>query len=99
MRTIFSDFMDRNYKKIKLSEELTKLINQHQKASVALLKRYNSEHKLEHPVVEYSRHIFTDGSDEEVLSFMNGVLTNLTLKATVIKTTKSAVYEQSLEGV
>lgn len=80
MCIILKDFIERNYKKLKLSEELTQLTSRHQKASNTLIMHYGMEQVLQHPLVEYARYVLLRGSEDEKMKFVQGIVTMIVVK-------------------
>jgi site-specific DNA recombinase len=80
MYIILKEFIEINYKKLKLSDELNKLINQHRETASMLMKHYDIQRDLEHPIIEFARYVLTKGSDEEKLHLVSGVESKITLK-------------------
>lgn len=76
---ILKDFLDTNYKKLRLSESLTKLTEQHSEASNILITRYNLDQSLAAPIVEYGQYVLTKGSDEEKRNMLLGIENTLIL--------------------
>ncbi len=79
MCMILKDFLDTNYKKLRLSESLTKLTEQHSEASNILITRYNLDQSLAAPIVEYGQYVLTKGSDEEKRNMLLGIENTLIL--------------------
>lgn len=77
-------FIELNYKKLKLSEELNNVVAQHREAFNLLMKHYEIERQLEHPLVEYARYVLTRGSDEEKKNLVAGIIDKMLVKNEVI---------------
>lgn len=80
MCLILKEFVELNYKRLKLTDELSKSIAQHREASSTLMAHYDIERELEHPIVEYARYVLTKGSDEEKLNLVSGFESQLVIK-------------------
>lgn len=80
MFAILKEFIELNYKKLKLSDELTKLIVQHREAANSLMKHYDIQQDLEDPLVEFGRYVLVKGTDEEKSHLICGIESELTLK-------------------
>lgn len=64
MQLLLKEFVEQNYKKLKLSDKFSKAVKQHQEAPNILMAHYHMKHKLEHTAVEYTRCVIVKGSDE-----------------------------------
>lgn len=80
MCIVLKDFIELNYRRLKLSEELSALIKQHREAASTLMKHYNIQRELAHPLVEFTRYVLTKGTDEERLHLIGGIESKLILK-------------------
>lgn len=80
MCAILKEFIELNYKKLKLTEGLTKLITQHREAASTLMAHYDIQRELEHPLVEFARYVLIKGADEEKLRLICGIESELALK-------------------
>lgn len=80
MCAILEEFIKLNYKKLKLSDELSRLIAQHHEAARTLMAHYDIQRELEHPLVEFARYVLIKGADEEKLRLICGIESELALK-------------------
>lgn len=80
MCLILKEFIELNYKRLKLTDELSKSIAQHREATGMLMAHYDMQRELEHPIIEYARYVLTKGSDEEKANLVSGITSQLTLK-------------------
>lgn len=80
MFAILKEFIELNYKKLKLSDELNKLIAQHREAANTFMKHYDIQQNLEHPLVEFGRYVLAKGTDEEKSHLIYGIESELILK-------------------
>lgn len=80
MCAILEEFIKLNYKKLKLSDELSRLIAQHHEAASTLMAHYDIQRELEHPLVEFARYVLIKGADEEKLRLICGIESELALK-------------------
>lgn len=85
MCLMLKEFVELNYKKLRLADDLTKTIAQHREASSTLMAHYDIERELEHPIVEYARYVLTRGSDDENRELVGGIKNELVIKNESIK--------------
>lgn len=85
MCLMLKDFVELNYKKLVLTEELGTIVTQHNEASNTLLMHYDISRKLETPIVEYARYALTRGSDNEKIRLVLGINNSLEVKGEVIR--------------
>lgn len=79
MCLILQEFVELNYKKLKLTDELIRLITQHREAATMLMAHYNVRQVLEHPIIEYVRYVLAKGTDNEKCNLVNGINDDLNL--------------------
>lgn len=80
MFTILKEFIELNYKKLKLSDELNKLIAQHRRAATVLMAYYDVQRKLEHPTVEYARYVLSRGDKSQKAGLVAGISNTINIK-------------------
>lgn len=80
MLVLFKEFIDQNYKKLKLSDELTRAVSRHREATSTLMTHYSVKRQLEPPIVEYARYVLAKGSDEEKTDLVAGITNKIVVK-------------------
>lgn len=80
MRILLLEFIEKNYKRIEISDKLLAKIEKHYLITQNLLVYYKIEQKLDKPFIEYSRYVLTKGSENEMTNFAKGINTNLSIK-------------------
>lgn len=75
--TILQEFVEKNYKDIKISDRLRSKMEKHYQITKTLLDHYNLEQPLEAPLIEYSRYVLTRGTEIERTAYANGFITKL----------------------
>lgn len=82
---MLKEFIELNYKKFRLTYDLTKTIAQNREVSSTLMAHYDIERELEHPIVEYAHYVLTGGSDDENRELVGGIKNELVIKNESIK--------------
>jgi hypothetical protein len=77
---LLQEFIEKNYKKIQISDNLLAKVERHYQVTKTLLEHYKIEQPLETPFVEYSRYILERGTEAERTVFAAGVRTKLQIK-------------------
>lgn len=80
MQLALKEFVEQNYEKLKLSDELASAVTRHQEAANVLMKHYGMSGTLEHPLVEYVRYVLKKGSNEEKTGLASGITDQLKVK-------------------
>ncbi|NTW61544.1 hypothetical protein HGB24_02570 [Candidatus Saccharibacteria bacterium] len=79
LRILLLEFIEKNYKKIEISDKLLAKIEKHYSITQSLLAHYKLEQKLDKPFIEYSRYILTKGNENEMTNFAKGIKTTLSM--------------------
>jgi site-specific DNA recombinase len=69
--------IEREYRNIKVSDKLKSKIEKHTSISKSLLEHYKVDTKLSSPLVEYSRYVLTNGTENEKTTFADGVTSKI----------------------
>ncbi len=79
LRILLLEFIEKNYKKIEISDKLLAKIEKHYSITQSLLAYYKLEQKLDKPFIEYSRYVLTKGNENEMTNFSTGIKTKLSI--------------------
>ena len=73
-------FIQENHHNIKISDKLKARVEKHTCVAKSLLEHYKVDSKLSSPLVEYSRYILTNGTENEKTMFADGVNTKILIR-------------------
>ena len=77
---MLQEFIENNYKTIRISDKLSLKIEKHYLFTKALLEQYNLRHPLDAPLVEYGRYTLMRGTEFERSVLSTGIKTRLQLR-------------------
>ncbi len=81
---LLQEFIEKNHKKIQISDKLRSKIEKHYAITKTLFSHYKIDHKLKTPFVEYSRYVLSAGAESERTALANGIQTKLQLKNSLL---------------
>lgn len=77
---LLQEFIEINYKKMRISNKLQARVEKHYGTTKALLDHYKIEQKLDVPFIEYARYVLTRGTENERTILADGITTKFKLK-------------------
>lgn len=84
LRILLLEFIEKNYRKVDISDKLQAKIEKHYSIAQNLLGYYKIEQKLDKPFLEYSRYVLAKGNENEMASFSSGIKSKLKIKKGVL---------------
>jgi|GEM_PF-6178574 hypothetical protein len=73
-------FIQENHRDIKIGDKLKAKVEKNTCVVKSLLEHYKVNSKLSSPLVEYSRYILTNGTENEKIAFADGVKTKILIR-------------------
>jgi hypothetical protein len=77
---LLQEFIETNYKKMRVSNKLLAKIERHYSTVRALLEHYGIDRRLDDPIIEYSRYVLARGTESEKSVLAEGITTKLQVK-------------------
>lgn len=86
---LLQEFIEANYKKIKVTNKLQAKVDKHYYVTKTLLNHYKVELNLSVPLVEYSRYVLNSGTEFEKGALAEAIVNDLVICKGVIKFSKT----------
>jgi len=77
---MLQEFIEKNEKKLKITDALRAKIERHFGATSSLFTHYNIAQPLSSPLIEYTRYVLDNGAKSERAALSKGITTKLTIK-------------------
>lgn len=77
---LLQEFIEKNYKKMRLSDKLQARVERHNHIAQTLPEHYGVVRQLETPLVEYARYVLARGTEAEKTSLAANIRTKLQIK-------------------
>ena len=77
---LLQEFIEANYKKIRISDKLQAKIERHYGATQSILSHYKIKQKLDKPLIEYSRYVLSAGTENEKTMLARGIKRKLKIR-------------------
>ena len=80
LRELLQEFIEKNHKKIHLTDKLQAKVERHNHIAQTLLEHYSVTRKLDTPLVEYARYVLVRGTEAEKTGLAANIKTKLQIR-------------------
>lgn len=88
LRPLLKEFIEKNHKKIDITDKLRARIEKHTAVTYSLLTHYKVEIEMSPPIIEYSRYVLDKGTFNEMLGLAEGIKTKFSFKGQQLRFVK-----------
>lgn len=94
LRELLQEFIEKNHKKIHLTDKLQAKVERHNHIAQTLLEHYSVTRKLDTPLVEYARYVLVRGTEAEKTGLAANIKTKLQIRNDSLEFVEKSLMSQ-----